>query len=518
LRAWLTPFAVLACCLAGRLEARRGGEALAALPDLSSLEAADAARLGGISRLRPPASHRPGPRRDVGATGVRLALLAHAPRRQWRRGGSRIARHRQAVARRRAGPGARKLAAEARNRPEWKDWLGPRSRRLADALRRGDVPAELGQRHAGFLQAFGPRAVSEGELSALSWEDDPAPVLLALRGALASPRSAGFGHRAAAEVRHADEDALDSRLGFVRRALVGAALRGARDWVARREETKSMAVGLVQCGRRLARSAARRLLEQGALEAEHDVFFLTFDELREALGGAPAPATAIRRRRRRLEREGALQAPRDVDLEGPVSPVSAEGALLGIGVSPGVGVGRARVLSPGETPELLPGEVLVAQVLDAGHGPALAVAAGAVAEIGGLLSHGAVVARELGVPCVVDVREATRRLRTGDRVLVDGASGRVALMPETAVGEHPALLSEADRADEKLHELEAHPLARESVYFNAQDQAQDLFLVASSASGAAGEARRHRAAGPSRPVRTSGGTPAPAPSRSVARR
>ena len=72
----------------------------------------------------------------------------------------------------------------------------------------------------------------------------------------------------------------------------------------------------------------------------------------------------------------------------------------------------------------------MASVLDAALGPLLASAAGAVAEIGGLLSHGAVVARELGVPCVVDVHDATRRFRTGQRVLVDGTSGEVRLLSE----------------------------------------------------------------------------------------
>src|SRR5207253_277950 len=109
----------------------------------------------------------------------------------------------------------------------------------------------------------------------------------------------------------------------------------------------------------------------------------------------------------------------------------AEGELLGLGVSAGVGLGPARVVGPGQAVRLEPGEVLVAPVLDAALGPLLASAAGAVAEIGGLLSHGAVVARELGVPCVVDVRDATRRIRTGQPVTVDGSAGLVHPWPDT---------------------------------------------------------------------------------------
>jgi phosphohistidine swiveling domain-containing protein len=149
------------------------------------------------------------------------------------------------------------------------------------------------------------------------------------------------------------------------------------------------------------------------------------------------------------------------------------------------------VLSEDEAPDLKPGEVLVAPVLDAAYGPLLAAAAGAVAEIGGLLSHGAVVARELGVPCVVDVRDATRRLRTGDVVLVDGGSGRVTVLPDGGSAALPhAALTPAREDDEAFHALEPHPLARESVYFNARDPASGAALVASLGvrSGQRGEA------------------------------
>src|SRR5439155_10544399 len=118
---------------------------------------------------------------------------------------------------------------------------------------------------------------------------------------------------------------------------------------------------------------------------------------------------------------------REVDLR---SVAGAPGAPTGgLGVSAGVAVGPARVILPGDALRLERGEILVTPVLDAALGPLLATAAGAVAEIGGMLSHGAVVARELGVPCVVDVKDATRFIRSGERILVDGGSGRVKPWP-----------------------------------------------------------------------------------------
>jgi phosphohistidine swiveling domain-containing protein len=156
-------------------------------------------------------------------------------------------------------------------------------------------------------------------------------------------------------------------------------------------------------------------------------------------------------------------------------------------------MGPARVLDGSGPPHLEPGEILVAPVLDAALGPLLSQAAGAVVEIGGLLSHGSVVARELGVPCVVDVRDATRRIRAGERVLVDGGTGRVTVWPaeaEAATIAPESFHTDADPADEAFHPLEAHPLARESVYFNVQDPETGLALVASVGvrSGGRGEA------------------------------
>src|SRR4030095_15376900 len=121
-------------------------------------------------------------------------------------------------------------------------------------------------------------------------------------------------------------------------------------------------------------------------------------------------------------------------------------------------------------------------------------AAGAVAEIGGLLSHGAVVARELGVPCVVDIHDATRRLRTGDRVLVDGSAGLVRPLSDSGeVSAEPTsldALAAASPADEAFHALEAHPQARESFAANVQAPARGTGLVASVGArpGGAGEA------------------------------
>ncbi len=367
------------------------------------------------------------------------------------------------------------LAREGADRPHWSAWLASGSASLLTA------PPDLGERLRGFLQRFGHRAVAEGELASPAWEDDPAPALLALRSLLTSDKDSAFRREAAAATRAADEEALLALLGPARRALVRKSLSAARDAVREREETKELSVRLVHHGRRLARAAARRLVAGGRLARADDVFFLTVDELRRALAGVATPPALVARRRRRHDREGRLDAPREVDLGAPAVEDVREGTLLGTPVSAGVGAGPARVLRAGEAPHVEPGEVLVARVLDAAYGPLLAVSSGAVAEIGGLLSHGAVVARELGIPCVVDVRGATRIVRTGERLVVDGGSGLVTRPPADGQAAGPLVpaLEAEDTSREALHALEDDARARESVYVNVQDPEARFHLVAS---------------------------------------
>ena len=145
-----------------------------------------------------------------------------------------------------------------------------------------------------------------------------------------------------------------------------------------------------------------------------------------------------------------------------------------------------RLVREGTPPRIAPGEILVAPVLDAAFGPLLASCAGAVAEMGGVLSHGSVVARELGVPCVVDVRGVMSTLRDGEIVLVDGSSGEVRRTDgEAGPGEGVAsrrderAVAWEDETKEGRAALEGHTDARESVYFNMQDQVSGLRLVAS---------------------------------------
>ena len=390
------------------------------------------------------------------------------------------------------------LAARLSENPQAQSWLEaehPASRGALDG-----APEDLRRELEAFLLRFGHRALSEGELGSPAWEDDPTPVLMALRSFTARPGRARFGARAKAELRRVEEESLLSRLPLIPRALLSRGMRSAQRGVRERERTKSLTVAVACHGRRLAREAGARLAASGVLTSEGDVFLLQFPELLLALRDGEKPSrSALLRRRRRLRNEGALDAPREVklgtdtDSESDLTPIPPANVLTGIGVSGGAGRGPVRLLREGVPPRIDPGDVLVAPVLDAALGPLLASCAGAVAEMGGVLSHGSVVARELGVPCVVDVRGAMAALRDGEIVLVDGSAGTVRRMERDASGARGATVEDGDReveAEDEAKEgralLEGHKDARESVYFNLQDRASGLRLVASLGARAGG--------------------------------
>jgi phosphohistidine swiveling domain-containing protein len=171
----------------------------------------------------------------------------------------------------------------------------------------------------------------------------------------------------------------------------------------------------------------RRLVNSGVLDTPDDVFYLLVDEL-DAL---PADASAVAARRRAEQRRlagfllpavfsGSWQAANSL------ATVLAPGETLnGVGVCDGRVRGRVRIVRPDSIDDLEPGEILVAEVTDVGYTAAFSYAAAVVTELGGPMSHAAVVAREFGIPCVVDVADATRRLPPGALVEVDGASGEI---------------------------------------------------------------------------------------------
>jgi len=191
-------------------------------------------------------------------------------------------------------------------------------------------------------------------------------------------------------------------------------------------------------GDRYLREAERRFTERGIIAAPADFSFLAADEVTLILHGQPPAGLdeRLQQRKRESERNRHVRLPErfcghpeplEPDLAGHTGDV-----LTGTGVSPGMITARARVIiDPNTDGPLEPGEILVAPVTDAGWTPLFALASGLVVDMGSALSHGSTVAREYGLPAVVNVRRGTTTIRTGDLVAINGNTGTVTVI-ETA--------------------------------------------------------------------------------------
>jgi pyruvate,water dikinase len=281
-----------------------------------------------------------------------------------------------------------------------------------------------------YLSEYGHGAPQEFELASPRWRDDPALVVAALQARVRTLAAQ------ATEV----SVGLPGRRSFHPRALW---IRETLRFIVLRENLKDAFVFAHGNLRRLYLAIGKAMVDAGVLHRADLIFFLTQAEVAEWVAAphsfAELRACAIARQRelhktRRLipfEVEQ-LADGRLIQHDRLSSRGMSEDVLYGVPVSSGTFVGRARVAhSPDEAAALEPGEVLVTPAVTPGWAPLLRAAGALVTEIGGLLSHGAVITREYGLPAVLDVPGATELIQTGRRVRVDGTQGQVHLLEES---------------------------------------------------------------------------------------
>jgi len=289
-----------------------------------------------------------------------------------------------------------------------------------------------------FLAVHGYHGPREGDISSVVWREDPEPVRRLLESYRSKPDDAGplSLERDQIERRHRLETEFLAALSRARRPVARLVLALGARYIPLRGVGK---VAFLQ-GVDVTRLAARRLgtvkAAEGELSDPTDVFFLTLDDLRD---GWPADAAARAGERRRFhEHYLTLDLPEFWQGEPEAvtaDPAAPEGKITAIGASPGVIEGRVRVvLDPAEVDVIDEGEILIARNTDPAWASLMFLAAGLVSDIGGLMSHTAVIARELGIPCVVNARTATRALATGDRIRLDGTRGTIELLERARPG------------------------------------------------------------------------------------
>ncbi|WP_437926394.1 PEP/pyruvate-binding domain-containing protein [Sorangium sp. So ce291] len=290
-----------------------------------------------------------------------------------------------------------------------------------------------------FLDAYGDRAVREAELATPRWREDPSPVIAmlvaSLRGAPGDPERALARARALADREMA---MLETRLPRVELALLRALVGRTQRYVRLRERMRTWVTRVLGMLRKVALDIDRRLRRIEPSLLPGSVFFCTYEELVTALSSGRADVGhVVRLRRAEHLRDAARPDPPPAFIGRPppvVLPPAAGVRLVGLPASPGVVEGRARVLDPGASAldAVEPGEVLVARTTDIGLSPLFLVAAAVVTELGGPMSHASIVAREYGIPAVVNVPGVTLAIKTGDRLRIDGDRGLVERLDERA--------------------------------------------------------------------------------------
>lgn len=307
---------------------------------------------------------------------------------------------------------------------------------LAQEYRASALPPTLQRELDEFLSHYGHRSVAEIDLGLPRWREDPAHILGVLANylqlsdpALAPDEQFQRGVREA-EAMVAELKRRATRKGRVRGMLVGLFLKRVRALAGLREMPKFCLVLLLAYMREVLQSIGKDMAASGCLESDKDIFFLTLPETHAALAGKDM-RELVRKRRTNYERELQRRHVPRVLLSDGTEPILAtgdtetEGMLRGTPASPGSITGQARVILDPTGAYLEPGEILVAPSTDPGWTPLFLTAGGLVMEMGGAISHGAVVAREYGIPAVVGVANATERIATGQQITIDGVAGTV---------------------------------------------------------------------------------------------
>ena len=310
-----------------------------------------------------------------------------------------------------------------------------------------DLPGQPGGQEArdaiqAWLDRYGMRGVGEIDITRPRWSERPTMLVPILLGHIenfepgAAERYFEQGRREASK----KEQALLERLrlltdGDRKAEETKRMIDRVRTFAGYREYPKYEMVSRYFVYKQALMEEAERLVQAHVLREKEDMFFLRFDEIQNVLHTNRADHDLIRRRREAFKSYQALTPPRVLTSEGEAVAGNYRrddlpaGALVGLAVSGGTAEGRARVVLDVAQADLEAGDILVTAYTDPSWTPLFVAIKGLVTEVGGLMTHGAVIAREYGLPAVVGVEHATRLIRDGQRIRVHGTDGYVEFLP-----------------------------------------------------------------------------------------
>ncbi|KAA6482635.1 phosphoenolpyruvate synthase [Bacillus swezeyi] len=331
------------------------------------------------------------------------------------------------------------LSDQARRNPEVIRYLQQAdSTDFAEGLTEIPGGAAFKQELDHFLGRYGMRCAGEIDITKPRWSEDPAQLAPSI---LSNIQTAGAGdHRkkykqGEREAEQAEREIV-SQFSFPQKRNISRLVRVYRSLMGMREHHKFTLVQLMFLYKKAILKEARSLVQKGILEDEADVFYFTLEELIALLESREIGCIPdiLETRKRQHELNQKLKSPRVMTSKGEVltgklhNAKSPEGALVGTPVSAGVIEGKARVITRLEDAKLNPGDILVAPYTDPGWTPLFTSAVGLITEVGGMMTHGSVVAREYGIPAVVGIEKATEIIKEGADIRVDGTNGFVQIL------------------------------------------------------------------------------------------
>ncbi|HSK87734.1 MAG TPA: PEP-utilizing enzyme, partial [Anaerolineales bacterium] len=314
---------------------------------------------------------------------------------------------------------------------------------LARRYLSGTLPSDAQKAIARFMEKYGMRGVGEIDLGQPRWREDPTPIMHILQSYLSIEEASApdvlfaKNERAAqAAIEKLAAKARPGRGGWLKEKLVRAAARRVRLLMGARESPKFFMVRTVGIARQALLEVGEEFAAAGTIERAEDLAFMKLAELEALAHNQPGDwKTLIAGRRATFQRElRRRQVPRVLVSDGRAfyeglgSETDTGNVITGSPVSPGVAEGIVHIIFDPRSAQLAPGEILVCPGTDPAWTPLFMAAGGLITEVGGMMTHGSVVAREYGIPAVVGVHQATTRLKDGQRIRVDGTAGQIIVL------------------------------------------------------------------------------------------
>ena len=308
---------------------------------------------------------------------------------------------------------------------------------VADARRKNEASDAIDS----FLEKYGMRCVGEIDITRPRWSEDTSALMQLIENNTRSFQPGESKRRFEKGVREANKKETDllSRLrqlpnGNEKADETKRNINLLRTFAGYREYPKYGIISRYFVYKQSLLKEAQRLVDDRVIHKKDDIYYLTFDEFRDVVRNRRVDYNVIDTRKGEQEFFEKLTPPRVITSDGEIvtGKYSQENipanALAGLAVSSGIIEGHARVISNIRDASLKEGDILVTTFTDPSWTPLFVSIKGLVTEVGGLMTHGAVIAREYGVPAVVGVENATKRIKDGQRIRVNGIDGYVEIV------------------------------------------------------------------------------------------